>query len=227
MKPVKGISKGLGKGFRVGIALPLLPEPRMSKREKANETFVRNARDRVERAMLKYLFSHGMLVTTSTMHRLNKESFDTVSEPIESIEQNMLAIGDAIRMHNDTGSSTQPTKEKIMRNVYEIERVLGKNSGSSNLLNRVNSLREARSVKHKDIPVAALLMACLGVILSFDSSMWWPSLIGIVAGIVIQVFHKRNAVAARENKFNERVAQISRQIVDGSITLDDYVAGRV
>lgn len=227
MKPITGISKNLDKEFLVGIALPFITEPNTSKREQANEKFIREARGRVERAMLNYFFSHGILVTTGTMYRLNEETLGGISEPIESIEQNIKTIGDAVRMFNDTGGITQPTKEKMMRNVYEIERVLSKNSGSSNIKNRVNSLREARSVKHKDVSVAALLMVCLGVILSYSSSMWWPSLAGIVVGAAIQILHKRNAIADREQRFIQRMAVINKQIVGRSVNLDDYIAGRV
>lgn len=227
MKPVIGISKSLGRGFRVGIALPLIPEPKMSKREQANEKFIRDARERVERVMLKYLFSHGILTTAGTIHRLNKEALTGVSEPIESIEQNMQAIGDAVRMYNDTGSIAQPAKEKIMRNVYEIERVLSANSGSSDLLNRANSLREVRSLKHDDLSTPALSIAVLGVFVGYISSLWWVALLGIGAGTAIQIRHKKTAVAARERRFNERMAETSQLIVAGSVTLNDYIAGRV
>lgn len=227
MKPIIGISKNLGKGFRVGIALPLLPEPKKSKREEANEKFVSDARARVENAVIKYAFSHGMLVTAGTMHRLPPDALEKINGPVESIEQNIQAVGDALRIYNDTGSVQQSTKEKIMRNVYEIERVTAANSGESDLMNRVESLKMERATKAKDSSSVAMLILVAGPIIGYAAGSWWPVLAGLAIGSFQQYRHKKTAVAARVKYLNERMAQANEQVVAGSVSLEDYVMGRV
>lgn len=225
MKPIIGISKNLGHGFRVGLALPLLPEPKKSKREEANEKFIRDARARVQDAIYQYTLSHGVLATPETMSFLDAETKAKLDDGIASIGPNMQAVADAIRIYNDTGSIQQSTKEKLMRNIYEIERITSENSGNSDLHREVSRLQAAYAERQKAISKFIFVLIFLGTFIAYYTSsapLFWGVVVAVIA---IRIVKAKKPETLFDHAMKTRMEQVQAVITSQTISLKDFVMG--